>query len=233
MEPPPLCLVLLGGPGSGKGTHGRAIAQALALAHISTGEKFREHMEAGTPLGILARGHIDRGELVPDDVTARFLSEILDGLAPEKGFVLDGYPRTLPQGRDLEAILRRTGRRLTAVIGLDVSDEEMLRRLSGRLTCRRCHATFHQENNPPPEPGRCPACGGELYQREDDNPETIRKRIGIYHERTRPLMDFFRAQGLYLDVKAEGPRDEVSGRMLAAVREIPAVGGLRAESRLG
>jgi adenylate kinase len=233
MAKTPLCLVLLGGPGSGKGTHGRAIAKALKLTHISTGEKFREHMEAGTPLGVLARSHIDHGELVPDDVTAKFLRQILGELGPGEGFVLDGYPRTLPQGRDLQTILWDAGRRLTVVIALNVSDKEMLRRLSGRLTCRRCHATFHQENTPPPEPGRCPACNGELYQRDDDNPETIRKRIKIYQERTRPLADFFRSQGLYREVDAEGPKEEVSGRVLSALREMAAVDGLRAESGLG
>jgi adenylate kinase len=212
------CLVLLGGPGSGKGTHGKAIAEALGWIHCSTGVHFRRHMENNTPLGRLAREYIGRGELVPDQATLGLVGEILKPLAPDQGFILDGYPRSRPQAVDLDGLLRQRGNRLIAALFLHVSDGEILRRLSGRLTCQDCQKIYHRESHPPPRPGFC-SCGGKLYQREDDHPENIRRRLREFHRLNGPLLDYYRSQNLLREMRAEGPIEEVAQRAVATAKQ--------------
>jgi adenylate kinase len=211
------CLILLGGPGSGKGTHGKAIAEALDWTHFSTGAYFRHEIEQQTPLGKLALAHISRGELVPDDSTLGLVKEMLGTLPGGRGFLLDGYPRSASQARDLQQLLQQRGHTLATAVFLNVSDGEILRRLSGRLTCRACQKTYHRDSLPPENPGKC-SCGGDLYQRDDDNPRNIRKRLLQFHKLNRPLLDFYKKFGKLREIQAEGSREKVSARAIAAAR---------------
>lgn len=218
MNHAPLLLVLLGGPGSGKGTHGQALADAFSLRHLSTGAHFRRHMAKKTEWGLLAQGYIDRGRLVPDEVATRLLTDLLNELPAGEGFVLDGYPRSLVQARDLKGILVQRGQHLSAALYLKISEEEIVRRLSGRLTCRRCEQTFHEISNPPAVPGVCPACGGELYRRDDDQPDTIRKRVEVFHRSAAPLLEFYREENLLCEIEAEGPPGMVRDLVIRTAR---------------
>jgi adenylate kinase len=219
MNQEPLHLVLLGGPGSGKGTHGQALADAFHLRHLSTGAHFRRHMAQKTDLGVIAQGYIDRGQLVPDEVATRLLTGLLNDLPSAEGFVLDGYPRSLVQARDLKGILEARNKNLSAALYLKISDAEIIRRLSGRLTCRQCEQTFHELFNPPLTPGICPACGGELYRRDDDHPDTIRKRVQVFHQSAAPLLEFYRKENLLCEIDAEGPPARVRDLVVQAARE--------------
>jgi adenylate kinase len=210
----------LGCPGSGKGTHGQVIADTLRLKHISTGDYFRSEIASHTPLGVLAATYINRGQLVPDTVATQLLAQILSRLEPQQGFILDGYPRSRPQADDLRQLLAQQHRALTAVFYLKVSDEEIMRRLSGRLTCRLCQKTFHQIFDPPLQPNICPACGGELYQRDDDKPKTIEKRLQVFHALTEPLITFYREQGVLHEIDAEGRMDVVRALVKAAAQTL-------------
>jgi adenylate kinase len=216
---PTLRLIVLGGPGSGKGTHGQFIADTLKIRHISTGLRFRREIAEGTALGCLAETYIGRGQLVPDAVATRLVAEILSEREDAAGFILDGYPRSLPQAQDLNRLLQQKQQKLDAVFYLRVSDEEIVHRLAGRLTCQACGKTFHRIFQPPPRPGICPACGGELHQRADDAPATVRKRLLIYHEKTEPLIEFYREQKLIREIPAEGTPAEVKALVSTALQE--------------
>ncbi len=209
-------IVLLGGPGSGKGTHGRAVAEALGLDHVSTGDRFREEIAAGTDLGLRAQAAIKQGRFAPDDVAAELLTSILDDRPRGCGLVLDGYPRTRAQAEGLVGLLNRHGLTLRAVIHLAIEDDEIVARLSGRLTCRDCGETCHQTYQPPRQPGVCDLCGGQLYRRADDEPGTIRKRLAMFHETEGPLLDFFRAGPLWIEIDGAGPIHVVKARAIAA-----------------
>ncbi len=213
-------IVLLGGPGSGKGTQAERLHSALGLIHVASGDLFRDNMNRNTPLGEAAREYMNRGDLVPDEVTIEMLRDRLSEADVEVGLVLDGFPRTLPQARALERMLEETGQRLDGVLHVKVPDETIVERLSGRLVCRKCPATFHRLFNPFAE---CPQglCHGEhLYQREDDRPETVRSRLATYHTQTEPLIDYYEARGLLATVDGVGEVAQVTERCVAALEEL-------------
>lgn len=189
-------IILIGPPGVGKGTQGIRLRDHYSIPLISTGDILREAVKDGTPLGKEAKAYMDKGELVPDEVVVGIVGERLKGEDCSKGFILDGFPRTVAQAEALEDLLRKEGRKITHVIMLDVPEEEIIRRLSGRRLCRRCGAAYHLLFNPPKEDGRCDRCGGELYQRDDDNEGTVRARLKVYNSQTRPLVDYYSKKGL-------------------------------------
>lgn len=193
-------IVLMGPPGAGKGTQADVMARNLFVPHISTGDIFRANIKAGTELGQLANQYISKGDLVPDEVT---LVMIKDRLAEDdcaKGFILDGLPRTIGQADALEAILAEQGKQLDKVVNIDVPEELLIARLCGRRVCRNCSQTYHLENNPPTEAGRCDECGGELYQRADDSEETIKNRLEVYRAQSEPLIAYYEQKGLLLSI---------------------------------
>lgn len=190
----------MGPPGAGKGTQADVMARNLFVPHISTGDIFRANIKAGTELGQLANQYISKGDLVPDEVT---LAMIKDRLAEDdcaKGFILDGLPRTIGQADALEAILAEQGKQLDKVVNIDVPEELLIARLCGRRVCRNCSQTYHLENNPPTEAGRCDECGGELYQRADDSEETIKNRLEVYRAQSEPLIAYYEQKGLLLSI---------------------------------
>ena len=193
-------IVLMGPPGAGKGTQADVMARNLFVPHISTGDIFRANIKAGTELGQLANQYISKGDLVPVEVT---LAMIKDRLAEDdcaKGFILDGLPRTIGQADALEAILAEQGKQLDKVVNIDVPEELLIARLCGRRVCRNCSQTYHLENNPPTEAGRCDECGGELYQRADDSEETIKNRLEVYRAQSEPLIAYYEQKGLLLSI---------------------------------
>jgi len=213
-----LYLVLLGGPGAGKGTQAERLSKALGIPQVSTGDLFRENLRKETDLGRLAKGYLDRGELVPDEVTVGMVRERLSRPDCAAGAILDGFPRTVTQAEALETLLAEMDARLKAVPYIDVPEEVMLARLAGRWTCRSCGAMYHQLFSPPKEPGICDQCGGELYQRVDDAPETQKHRIRVYCEQTAPLIDYYRAKGLLVEVDGRRGIDEIQSELLAVIR---------------
>lgn len=210
-------LILFGAPGSGKGTQTSLIAQKVGLAHVATGDMFRQVAQRGTELGKMVKAYMDKGQLVPDEVTIRMLMERLEEGDGGGGFVLDGFPRTLEQARALDEALRARGATVDKVLFLKVSSDELLRRLSGRWTCRQCGAVYHQVQQPPAEPGRCDRCGGPLYQREDDRPETAQRRLEVYFQQTAPVLDYYRGQGKLVEVDGEGAIEDVSRSLLSSL----------------
>jgi len=213
----PLDLILMGPPGAGKGTQAKILSQRLGIPHVASGDLFRDHLHRRTPLGQLARQYMDRGELVPDDVTIGMIRERLEQPDCRDGVILDGFPRTLAQARALDEMLSEMGRSLVAVLYIRVREELLLRRLAGRWTCRTCGAVYHIEFNPPRIPGRCDLDGGTLYQREDDTEEVQRRRIQVYQEQTAPLVSFYRDRGLLVEVDGEQPIPEVTAALLQAI----------------
>ncbi len=219
----PLDLILLGPPGAGKGTQAKVLSQRLGIPHVASGDLFRDHLHRQTPLGQLARQYMDRGELVPDDVTIGMIRERLEQADCRQGVILDGFPRTPAQARALDELLAGMGRSLTAVLYIRVRDELLLRRLTGRWTCRTCGAVYHTEFNPPRVPGRCDLDGGPLYQREDDTEEVQRRRIQVYQEQTAPLVSFYRERGLLVEIDGERPIPEVTEALIRAIEARKAV----------
>ncbi|WP_166442800.1 adenylate kinase family protein [Phragmitibacter flavus] len=209
-------VVLLGGPGSGKGTHGQALAKSLGYRHLSTGTHFRDHILRETSLGRQAKEFIKAGQLVPDEVTNKLVQTMLGDGGSASGFVLDGYPRSVDQAEALDVMVPLLECVVTQSLYLVVSEEEMVRRLSGRLTCRACGQSFHETSRPPVLEGVCDACGGELFRRADDEPATIRQRVAVFQQVIRPLLEFYRGTGRLLEVAAEGPVEEVTARVIKA-----------------
>ena len=210
-------VVLLGGPGSGKGTQAERLCASLGLPHIATGDLFRENLRQATELGKLAQTYMNRGELVPDDVTEAMVGERLARSDARDGFILDGFPRTLPQAGALTDMMARLKRRIAAVVYIKVPDEALVGRLSGRMICRACQAPYHLQFKPPHRTGVCDSCGGELYQRADDNPTTVRARLVTFHAQTEPLIAHYRQAGLLHEIDGEGPLAEVGARSRAAL----------------
>jgi adenylate kinase len=206
-------IVLIGGPGSGKGTQAEFLSQPLGLPHIASGDLFRDNIKQGTRLGNLAKESINQGALVPDDVTEAMVEERISRPDATDGFILDGFPRSLPQALALTEMLSLKNRHLDLVLYIRVSDEEILRRLSGRQICRECQAPFHQEFRPPKTEGKCDACGGELYCRDDDHPETIRARLKTFHQHTALTLAHYRSAGLLEEIDGEGDMAEVTERL--------------------
>mgnify|MGYP000998558062 FL=1 len=209
-------IVLLGPPGAGKGTQAAVLSKALELAHVSSGDIFRENLKAQTELGKLAQTFMGRGELVPDDVTIAMIEERLSRPDCAQGALLDGFPRTPAQAQALADMLAKTGGKVDAVPYIAVPAEELIQRLSGRWTCRAEGHVYHQVFNPPQKAGVCDVDGSELYQRDDDKSETVERRIRVYMEQTAPLIAFYREKGLLMDVDGTQAIDEVSKTLLAA-----------------
>jgi adenylate kinase len=213
---PGLALVLLGGPGSGKGTQAERLSAHFHLPHIATGDLFRDNLLHGSALGTLAKSFMDRGELVPDDVTDAIVLDRVSKPDTHDGFILDGFPRTLQQAQALTDMLAQLGRRVAGVLYIRVSDEQIVRRLSSRLTCRGCQAPYHAQFKPPVRSGICDGCGGALYQRDDDNAEAVRARLATFHAQTEPLIEYYIRAGLLVEVIGEGDVAQVAERILAA-----------------
>ena len=217
---PALALAVLGGPGSGKGTQAARLGAALQLPHIAMSDLFRENLRRGSALGQLAKGYMERGELVPDDVTDSIIEERLAQPDAQEGFILDGFPRTRRQADALSDILGRQHRALTAALFIAVSDDALVERLSGRLICPDCQAPFHLRFRPPQVAGRCDRCGGSLQSRSDDAPATVRVRLAAFHRQTEPLLAWYRANGLLREIPGEGAPGQVAARIQAVVREL-------------
>ena len=211
-------LVLVGPPGAGKGTQAQFIASHFAVPKISTGDIFRTNVSDGTDLGLEARKYMDAGDLVPDEVTIAMVKDRLTHDDTTEGFLLDGFPRTVHQAEVLEEVLAAQGKTVTVVLELVVDDEEVVRRLSGRRTCRRCGHVWHLDFDPPATEGVCDRCGGELFQRDDDSELTIRHRLEVYADQTSPLIGYYGDRGLLSGVDATGPVEDVTERAINALR---------------
>ena len=213
-------LVLLGAPGAGKGTQAAFLSEDLNLAHVASGDLFREALAKETELGLLAKSFMDRGELVPDDVTIAMVMERLAKPDCTGGAVLDGFPRTIDQAVALESALSENGCGIDLVPYIKVSEEVLLARLAGRWTCRKCGAIYHQLFSPPKVTGVCDECGGELFQRSDDTPETQQRRIRVYFEQTSPLIEFFQQRNILVEIDGEQSVEEVRSALLGTVRGV-------------
>ena len=211
-------LVLVGPPGAGKGTQAEFIAIRFEIPKISTGDIFRANVSGGTDLGKLAKKFMDAGDLVPDEITVGMVRDRLAEDDATKGFLLDGFPRNVPQARTLDDLLLSAGTPLDVVLELVVDDDEVVRRLSGRRTCRNCGHIWHVDFDPPTVEGVCDSCGGELFQRDDDKPETIRHRLEVYYEQTAPLVSYYAEERLLVGIDAMGPVDDVTERALSSLR---------------
>jgi adenylate kinase len=210
-------IIFLGAPGAGKGTQAATVAQELKLAHIATGDLFRQALEQGTELGRQAKAYMERGQLVPDEITIRLVLERIAEPDCAAGVIFDGFPRSLGQAEALDKALTEQGRAIDRVVYIKVSEEELLKRLSGRWICRNCQTPYHAVNSPPKVWGRCDKCGGELYQRSDDTVETVQKRLGVYFAETAPLVEYYNRASRLLEVDGEGEVDEVGHRIVAAL----------------
>ncbi|MGB2568504.1 adenylate kinase [Micromonospora citrea] len=211
-------LVLVGPPGAGKGTQAEFIAAHLSVPKISTGDIFRANVSQGTPLGVEAKRYMDAGKLVPDEVTINMVRDRLAESDAAEGFLLDGFPRTTPQAAALDKLLADLGTALDLVLELVVDDDEVIRRLSGRRTCRGCGKIWHVEFDATTREGICDRCGAELFQRDDDKPETIAARLREYADKTAPLVDYYGAQGKLVGIDATGPVEDVTVRAIDALR---------------
>ncbi len=213
-------IVLLGGPGAGKGTQGELMAQWLPLPRVSSGDLFRANLSQQTELGKLAKVYMDRGELVPDEITIRMVAERIAQPDCANGVVFDGFPRTVAQAEALDALLAEMGRQVDLVLNIEVSEDVLLERLAGRWTCDQCGAMYHRLFNPEKVRGVCDKCGGALFQREDDNPETQARRIRVYQEQTAPLQAYYRKRGMLVDIDGERTPEEVAAAIQAAVQPL-------------
>ncbi len=200
-------LVFLGGPGSGKGTQAKKLVEKYGLTHISTGDLLRKAMKEGTELGKTAKKYVDAGDLVPDDVILGMIKEKLKEI--ESGFIFDGFPRTIEQARGLEGILGELDMDIDEVVNLNVDDQMIVERLSARRMCKKCGFEYNLKTRPPKKEGVCDIDGGELYQRSDDNEETIKNRLSLYHKNTEPIEDFYREKSKLIDIDGSGSFDEV------------------------
>lgn len=213
----PRRVILLGPPGAGKGTQAQAVASTLDVPHISTGDIFRRNVNNGTSLGRQAKAFMDRGELVPDELTVTMVrARLADGDATA-GFLLDGFPRNIDQARFLEQALDEAAARIDVVVDLRVAEDDIVRRLAGRRTCQQCGGSWHVEFHRPRVAGTCDLCAGTLHQRDDDRDESVRRRLALYAEETLPLTAFYRERGVLVPVDASGPVDDVRHRIIAAL----------------
>ncbi|HLY34097.1 MAG TPA: adenylate kinase [Jatrophihabitantaceae bacterium] len=210
-------LVLVGPPGAGKGTQAEFISEFFAIPKISTGDIFRANVAGGTKLGQLAKKFMDAGDLVPDEVTNAMVRDRLAQPDAVDGFLLDGFPRNVQQAHELDDMLDEIGSKLSVVLDLDVDHDEVVRRLSGRRTCKKCGHVWHVEYDPPSTVGICDKCGGELYQRDDDRPETVRHRLEVYAQQTEPLISFYLERSQLVAIDALGHVEDVTDRAIAAL----------------
>lgn len=211
-------IVLLGAPGSGKGTQAGAISRRLGIAHVASGDLFREAASRGDELGRQAESYMEKGLLVPDEITIGMILERIAAPDCAEGSILDGFPRTLEQAKALDEALGARGEAVEIVVYIKVSPEELVRRLSGRFICRSCQTPYHLVSSPPKVAGRCDRCGGELYQRPDDLPETIRKRIEVYFAETAPLIAYYEEAGKLVEINGDGGIEEVGEELVEALK---------------
>ncbi|MFI6341360.1 adenylate kinase [Streptomyces sp. NPDC050535] len=211
-------IVLVGPPGAGKGTQAAFLATNLSIPHISTGDLFRANISQQTELGKLAKSFMDKGELVPDEVTIAMAKDRMEQADAENGFLLDGFPRNVSQAEALDDMLKAESMKLDAVLDLEVPEDEVVKRIAGRRICRNDSAhVFHVTYKPAKQDGVCDVCGGELYQRDDDSEETVRTRLEVYHTQTEPIIDYYKAQGLVVTISALGKVEDVTARAMEAL----------------
>jgi len=216
-----LYIIFLGAPGAGKGTQAAAVAQELNLIHIATGDLFRQALEQETGLAMQANPYMEKGMLVPDEITIRMVLERMSAPDCEFGVVLDGFPRNLKQAEALDGALAQQGKAIDEVVYIKVSEEELLRRISERWICLNCQTPYHSTNSPPQVWGKCDQCGGELYQRPDDTVQTVKKRLEVYFSETTPLIDYYTQAGKLVEVDGEGSVNEVERRIVEALSQEP------------
>ena len=212
-------ILLMGPPGAGKGTQAEKLIREYGIPQISPGDMFRAAVKSGTALGKEAKSYMDKGALVPDSVTVGIVKERLAQDDCKKGWILDGFPRTTAQASALDAILHDLGIQLTAVLDFNVNRDDLVKRVSGRLVCRQCGASFHKEFRPPKQEGVCDNCGGELYQRTDDNEVTVRERLAVYDTSTKPLIDYYKVSGRYYEINGDQSMDKVFADVQAALKK--------------
>ncbi len=212
-------VILLGAPGAGKGTQVSNIARSLNLVQMSTGDLFRQAAAEGTELGKQAQTYMKEGKLVPDEITIKMVMEKMAVVDKKSGVVFDGFPRTLKQAEALDKALKETKKKIDKVVYIKVSEEELLKRLSGRWICRSCQTPYHSVSSPPKVAGKCDKCSGELYQRNDDKAETVKNRLKVYFAETAPLIDYYKKAGKLLEINGEGDIEEISRRLIASLRK--------------
>ncbi len=212
-------ILLMGPPGAGKGTQAERLIGKYGIPQISTGDMFRAAVKAGTPLGKEAKSYMDKGALVPDSVTVGIVKERLAEADCQKGWILDGFPRTAAQAAALDAILHDMGISLTAVLNITANKDDLVKRICGRFVCRSCGASFHKEFRPPKKEGVCDVCGGELYQRDDDKEETVNQRLSVYEASTKPLIDYYEASGVLSNIDGDKSMDEVHDQIVSALEK--------------
>lgn len=212
-------IIMLGAPGAGKGTQAKMIADKYGVPHISTGDIFRANIKNGTELGMEAKKYMDQGLLVPDELTVKILLDRVAKDDCEKGYVLDGFPRTIPQAEVLEEALKNIGDKIDFAIDVDVPDENIVRRMSGRRACLSCGATYHIEHVPPKTEGICDRCGKELVLRDDDKAETVKNRLNVYHEQTQPLIEFYEKKGVLKSIDGTVDMQDVFAAIVSILGE--------------
>ena len=212
-------IIMLGAPGAGKGTQAKKIADKYSIPHISTGDIFRANIKGGTELGMKAKSYMDQGQLVPDEVTIGMLLDRISEADCENGYVLDGFPRTIPQAESLTVALNQRGEKIDYAINVDVPDENIVTRMSGRRACLACGATYHIVYNAPKTDGICDTCGEKLVLREDDKPETVQKRLAVYHDQTQPLIDYYQDAEILVTVNGTKDLNEVFADITAILGE--------------
>lgn len=216
-----LHIIFLGAPGAGKGTQAARVARKMKLAHIATGDLFRQAQEKGTELAKQAKSYMEKGKLVPDEITIKMVLERISAADCSGGVIFDGFPRTLKQAEALDKALGELGKAVDEVVYIKVSEPELLKRLSGRWICRQCQTPYHAVNSPPRVRGKCDCCGGELYQRPDDTVATVKKRLEVYWAETAPLTDYYTRAGKLIEVNGEGTEAGIEKRIIDALRREP------------
>jgi adenylate kinase len=210
-------LVLLGPPGAGKGTQARILGERLGAPQIASGDLLRGAVRDRTSLGIQAQGYMDHGSLVPDELVLKLIDARLDQADAKAGFILDGFPRSVPQAEALAGMLKDRGEKISKVVAINVPEDEIVKRISGRRTCRNCNEMYHVVFDPPAKSGVCNKCGGELYQREDDHEDTVRHRLQVYNNATKPLLDYYGKAGLLSQIDGIGRPEEILNRILEKI----------------
>jgi adenylate kinase len=211
-------IILLGAPGAGKGTQAVMLADKLKMVQVASGDLFRKALQGQTELGKKAKVYMDKGQLVPNEITIQMVLERLGAPDVKAGALLDGFPRNIEQAKALDKALKENSKAIDKAINIEVLEEEVLKRLSGRWVCRNCQTPYHETDNPPKKKGVCDRCGGELYQRDDDKPETIKNRLKVYLKETAPLIEYYRKAGKLVEVVSEGGPENVNKKIVAALR---------------
>ena len=210
-------IVLLGAPGAGKGTQAAALTKELKLAHIASGDLFRQALGNGTELGLQAKAYMEKGQLVPNEITIKMVLERITAPDCTDGIILDGFPRNVEQAKALDEALKAQKKGIDKAVYIKVAEAELLTRLIGRWICRKCQTPYHEVSSPPKVKGKCDKCGGELYQRADDNTETIKKRLVVFFAETAPLIEYYSKVGKLLEVQGEGSMEDISARIICAL----------------